>query len=49
MGAVPEPTQEPRHGPGQAGGRAEVINPSNDGLRAVVEGWLPHTSPSQPS
>ena len=37
--------QDPKRGPGQDGGRPEgppeVIDPSNDGLRTVVEDWVP--------
>ncbi|MDP7092752.1 MAG: hypothetical protein QF538_06135 [Acidimicrobiales bacterium] len=36
--------QDPKQHPGQEGGRPEgppdVIDPSNDGLRQVVEGWM---------
>ncbi len=37
--------QDPKRGPGQDGGRPEgppeVIDPSNDGLRTVVEDLVP--------
>ncbi len=42
MGAGPEPTGEPRSGPGQAGVRETPVAPDNDTLRAVVDGHLPH-------
>ncbi len=45
MGTGPEPTEQPRSGPGQAGERAVPISPGNDGLRAVVEGNLPYDGP----
>ncbi|SVD37176.1 uncharacterized protein METZ01_LOCUS390030 [marine metagenome] len=42
MGAGPETTEQPRSGPGEAGVREVPVSPANDGLRAVVEGNLPH-------
>jgi hypothetical protein len=37
--------QDPKQGPGQDGSRpeglSEVIDPSNDGLRTMVEGLVP--------
>ena len=42
MGTSQQPTEQPRSGPGQAGERERPISPANDGLRAVVDGHLPH-------
>ena len=39
--STPQEQPQPRSGPGQAGEREVPISPSNDGLRAVVDGHLP--------